>query len=601
MRAYNDRLKKSVISIFLVVNIVISLFDVISLVSLENTNNYNKTIVNKNYDNIKNISKISSDIGNLDEVNVKEKKGLDVEEAVEKIIEEQESNEFRKNANIADGVVMFVMVAKDSALLGNKLSDRSEFCKKYGLYDVEFITEVYNDKNEYLISYKTKTNKNVWDVIDKLNKREDVLGAEPGYTYETSSEVNEIPTYNTAPYMQMQWYLDALGMEDNWEAMENNGYYPGKDVVVAVIDTGVLFTHEALKSAIWSNPGEISGNGIDDDNNGYIDDYFGVNIINPAKSVYDDNGHGTNMSSIIAMQAVKGRSGSGMAYNAKIMPIKAADSKGEFNQDDVARGINYAVNMNADIINMSFGGEKSVVIEICAQRAYNAGCILIAAAGNNGVPTSDGARYFGGKYEAYDNYPAASPYVVGVMAHNQNNTLCKFSNWDYESGNDIEYDLIAPGSNMYTANNEDGKYIYTSGTSAATAVVSSIAANFRSIYKDKTKYKNTYIISKLKSNNYITYKDINGKIHKFRKVNSDLKTVANTFGKYNLASCSVEIASTNYTYTGREIKPIIVVKYGKTILSQDIHYTVKYENNIEIGKGTITIKPNATKAYSTLR
>lgn len=605
MRERSRRIK-NLISIILVVNMCINLFGVSGISSYRSSDfkdhiSYKKDInVSSNSESTKEVS--SSE----EEVLVEEKKVLSVEEAVDIILEEQQSDEFRDSANISDDVVMFVMKSNKGAFSEGKLNDDSKLCKEYGLYDVEFITEVCNANgeagcdDEFLISYKAKTKKDVWNVIDKLNKREDILGAEPGYKYESMAEVSSVPTYNTAPYMQMQWYLDELGMVNNWYAMEDNGYNPGENVTVAVIDTGVLFTHEALKSAIWTNKDEIAGNGIDDDRNGYVDDYFGVNVINPSKSVYDDNGHGTSMSGIIAMQAVRGRSGAGIAYNAKIMPIKAADAKGEFQQDDVAEGINYAVLNGADIINMSFGGEKSLVIEVAAKNAYSKGVVLVAAAGNDGVPTTDGERYFSGKYDSYDNYPAASSYVIGVMAYNQTDSLCKFSNWDYKPGNNIEYDVIAPGSNMYSTDISENQYAYTSGTSAATAVVSALAANYRSIYKDKTKYKNTYIIAKLKAGKeYVNYTDLNGKLHKYKKVNADLKTVANTYGKFNIGACTVIPSAYTYVYTGSFIEPSVVVKTANAVLSKDIYYTVEYENNIKVGRGAIIIKPVNKNAYGT--
>ncbi|MBE5935422.1 MAG: hypothetical protein E7262_06480 [Lachnospiraceae bacterium] len=608
MREYR-KILKSFISICLVVNMCINLFDVSIRINSSEVDSKSKSNENIQY----NESKIQQSVGASvqDEIEIEERKMLSVEESVEDIIEEHKSKEFRENVSINENVVMFVMISNKSTKNGaDVLKDDSFICKEYGLTDVEFITEVpyglsfkvdnIDETKQYLVSYKAKTDKDIWDVIDELNKRDDILGAEPGYTYEQSAVgENKIPNLVSAPYMQMQWYLDDLGMMGNWNEMERNGYEPGRDVVVAVIDTGVQYTHEALRDAMWLNTNEIAGNGKDDDNNGYIDDYYGVNIINPSRTPLDDNGHGTNMSGIIAMQAVGGRSGSGIAYNAKIMPIKAADAKGEFNQDDVAKAINYATHMKADIINMSFGGEKSLVIEVAAKNAYDEGCILIAAAGNDGVPTSDGKKYFGGKYDAYDNYPAASTYVVGVMAYNQNKQLCSFSNWDYQPGNSIEYDIIAPGSNMYCPDIGGNKYSYTSGTSAATAVVSAMAANFRSIYKDKTKYKSSYIIAKLKSNKYISYKDKNGKIHKYVKLNSDLYSAARTFGKVNIAACTIVPPAYTYIYTGGEIKPSIRVKYGNVWLQQGTYYSVEYEDNVDIGKCTVTVKAEGEKAYGT--
>ena len=604
MRDNKIRCFKSIISIILMVNIFINLFGA-SYIFPQNNNINKENGVKQINNSLKDDIECGLDNSvETEVVSVKtEEKNLNVKESIDEILQLQESDSFRDGVNINENVVMFI-VSQFRKVGGklNYLNDKDRLYKELGLKNIKYVSEVLNEEKdgemEFYVTYKAEVTRDIWEIVDKLNAREDIIGAEPCYTYKTEENSNiKIPNYYDNPYMQMQWYIDEMGMEANWNEMKKNGFYPGKDVVIAMIDTGVQTSHEALKDALWTNTKEIPGNGIDDDGNGYVDDYYGVNVINPNAKVDDDNGHGTNMASIIVMQGVGGKSGAGLAYGAKVMAIKAADSKGEFYQDSVVKAINYAVKMKADIINMSFGGERSVVIEVAVKNAYRKGHILIAAAGNEGAPTSDSMKAFNNRYENADNYPAASPYVVGVMAYNQNNRLCSFSNWDYKKGNNIEYELIAPGASIYCADIGENQYAFTSGTSAATAVVSAMAANYRSIYRSKTKYNNKFIINKLKSNKYVAYTDINGKNHQFTKLNTDLASAANTIGKLNLALCTVKSQFSKYVYTGEEIKPNITVYYGKAKLQEGVHYDVEYRYNTYIGKCEITITAVTGKSY----
>ena len=98
-------------------------------------------------------------------------------------------------------------------------------------------------------------------------------------------------------------------------------------------------------------------------------------------------------------------------------------------------------------------------------------------------------------------------------------------------------------------------------------------------------------------NEYIDYTDLNGKLHKYKKVNADLKTVANTYGKFNIGACTVIPTAYTYVYTGNFIEPSVVVKSANAVLSKDIYYTVEYDNNVNVGKASITVKAINKKAW----
>src|SRR5205085_311382 len=122
--------------------------------------------------------------------------------------------------------------------------------------------------------------------------------------------------------------------------------------VVAILDTGVQLDHPDLAANLWTNPGEIAANGVDDDRNGFVDDVHGANIVDPAAAVTDDDGHGTHVAGIVAAAADNGIGGSGVAPRARIMALKLAAPGRPCTFAALARGIRYAVNEGARILNV---------------------------------------------------------------------------------------------------------------------------------------------------------------------------------------------------------------------------------------------------------
>ena len=293
-----------------------------------------------------------------------------------------------------------------------------------------------------------------------------------------------------------QWYLTACDIQKSWRWLKNKGISAGGDpsVTVAVIDTGVDYTHPDLKANMWVNPDEIPGNGIDDDGDGYIDDVYGCSTVSDERfhsgDPMDDHGHGTHVAGIIA--AANNKIGTvGVAYNVKIMAVKAGQATGVFLQSDIAEAIVYAYTHGADVINMSFGGSAcSIAVQDALQSAYTTST-LVAAAGNNGYP-NEPTDY----YPALPSYPGALSYVVGVMSVNALGVESSFTNWDATAFNSVEYEVYAPGEAMLSTlpNNRYGKL---NGTSMATPVVSGIAALLRSYYTDRDMYPSKFISAQL--------------------------------------------------------------------------------------------------------
>jgi subtilisin family serine protease len=369
----------------------------------------------------------------------------------------------------------------------------------------------------------------VEQVVQDLQKSSLVAVAEPDYLYKLSDEglpkttgsasavaadavpatggvprkmsgTADIPDNSTDPLLSQQWHLDAAKVKDAWAYLKSQGLPPGgnRDIIIAVIDSGVDYTHPDLAPNMWTNSREIAGNGLDDDGDGIIDDVHGASFVGSSfdhkGDPMDDNGHGTHVAGIIAAAANNGVGGVGIAYNCQIMAIKAAQYSGVLASSDIAEGINYAVEHGADIINMSFGGPaQSKIVEDSLTVAFGQ-AVLVAAAGNSSI-YNEGPG-------SIPSYPAAYIYVLGVMAQQQTPDpktgawLARFSNWDNIPNSRIEYELMAPGVAI-PSTLPGNQYAAWSGTSMAAPVVSGIAALVRTRFPDKNVYSSRFIMGQI--------------------------------------------------------------------------------------------------------
>ncbi|MEH2243598.1 S8 family peptidase [Nostoc sp.] len=251
------------------------------------------------------------------------------------------------------------------------------------------------------------------------------------------------------------WGADLVKAPEVWAKG-----YTGKGVVVAVVDTGVDYNHEDLKDNIWTNPKEIAGNGKDDDGNGYADDIHGWNFVDNNNNVLDDNGHGTHVSGTIAGEN-NNYGVTGIAYDAKIMPVKVLDESGSGSYNSISKGIRYAVDNGANVINLSLGGPSTnTTLESAIDYASSKGVIVVMAAGNDG--------------DSSPGYPARYAYKSGIAvgAVDRNNNMPDFS--DRSGTKEIAY-VTAPGVKVYSSvpNNQYATY---SGTSMAAPHVAGVVA-----------------------------------------------------------------------------------------------------------------------------
>ncbi|MDB4720846.1 S8 family serine peptidase [Verrucomicrobiales bacterium] len=316
--------------------------------------------------------------------------------------------------------------------------------------------------------------------------------------------LSSVPESNDAnPNMDKQWHLESAKIKEAWQYLEDQGLPAGgsSDIVVAVIDSGVDYTHPDLAPNMWVNGAEIPNNGIDDDGNGIVDDIHGADFLSNSSNhngnPTDHNGHGTHVAGIIAAVADNNLGGVGVAYNSRVMAIKAAQYNGSLTNSDVAESIYYAVENGADIINMSFGGSAPSVLQRDALEVAFSQAVLVAAAGNDGKHTELPPK------NPVSFYPAAWPFVVGVMAENsvpssKGEYLAGFSNWDSKPSSQIEYEMMAPGTAIYSTLPGEN-YAAWNGTSMAAPVVAGVAALVRTKFSNKTSYSSRFIAGQVTS------------------------------------------------------------------------------------------------------
>ena len=253
-----------------------------------------------------------------------------------------------------------------------------------------------------------------------------------------------------------EWNVNAVGAPEAWAAG-----YTGQGVTVAVIDTGVDLDHPDLVGSLFVNPGEIAGNGIDDDQNGYVDDVHGYDFAQRDSNPDDVNGHGTHVAGTIAA-ANNGLGATGVAPGAKILPVRVLGDNGSGSDRDVAAGIRYAAQIGADIINLSLGGGYSRAIESAISYARSLGSLIVAAAGNESATTPGYPARFSSNHD----------HVLSVGAFSSSGRIAGFSN---DVGGSTAVQIDAPGAGVYSTY-VGGRYATLSGTSMASPHVAGLAA-----------------------------------------------------------------------------------------------------------------------------
>lgn len=249
-----------------------------------------------------------------------------------------------------------------------------------------------------------------------------------------------------------------LGLVPVWK----RGLRGSRQVIVAVIDTGIDGEHPDLAPNLYVNSGEIPNDGIDNDGNGYVDDVNGWNVVNSNSETRDERGHGTHCAGTMGAVGDNDIGIAGINWNVSLLPVKFMDSNGEGSLARAVEAIQYARVMKARVINASWGSKKSSeILRRTIEEAGRENILFVAAAGNSG--------HSNGLFPHYpSNYDLAN--LLAVAATDQNDELAEFSN--YGSG---KVQVAAPGVNIYSTYPQ-GRYEFLSGTSMAASQVSGIAA-----------------------------------------------------------------------------------------------------------------------------
>ena len=297
--------------------------------------------------------------------------------------------------------------------------------------------------------YLLKTDEDVTTVVSAYASTAGVIYAEADRVV-TAQAVPNDPKYADGSL----WSLTNAQAQGAWDITTGSD-----EVIIAVIDSGIKYDHEDLKDNMWINTNEIPNNGIDDDGNGYVDDYYGYNFIDETSDPMDDNGHGTHCAGTIGAVGNNGIGVTGMNWNTRLMALKVLGSNIGGNSSAILEALAYAYKNGAKIASMSLGGgygraENDVIRELSDD-------ILIVAAAGNESTDNDKIPVFPSSYTAKN--------VLSVAAIDKNNTLADFSDWGLSS-----VDVASPGVGIMSTT-FDGGYGLMSGTSMATPLVSGIA------------------------------------------------------------------------------------------------------------------------------
>ncbi|NBD16586.1 MAG: S8 family serine peptidase [Cyanobacteria bacterium] len=292
-------------------------------------------------------------------------------------------------------------------------------------------------------------------------------GRDPAVEYiEPNTTVFTTQTIPNDPSFDQLWGLNNTGQtggipDADIDAPEAWEIQTGNDVVIGVIDTGVDYTHPDLQNNMWTNPGEIPDNGLDDDGNGFVDDFYGYDFVNNDGDPFDDNDHGTHVSGTIAAEGNNDIGVTGVNWDAQIMSIKFLDEFGSGTTFNAIQAVEYSTMMGVDLTNNSWGGGGfSQGLSDAIAAAGDAGQLFIAAAGNGSSDT-----------DLFPFYPASYDLdnIISVAATTDADQLAGFSNFGATS-----VDLGAPGQGILSTV-PGNNYAVFDGTSMAAPHVSGVA------------------------------------------------------------------------------------------------------------------------------
>lgn len=344
---------------------------------------------------------------------------------------------------------------------------------------------------------------------DELVKFADYIKTLPGVRfveanviYHLSETTPNDPEFNLLYALKNEKSTSSSSRKDIGATLAWDETTGSKDVLVAVIDTGIDYTHEDLADNYWTNPGESGldengedkrSNGIDDDNNGYVDDWRGWDFANGDNDPMDGHSHGTHCAGTIGAVGNNGIGVAGVNWDVSLVGIKIFSDSGSTTADAIVSGIDYASAIGVDLSSNSWGGPNpSDAIREAIERANDAGILFVAAAGNSSTNN-----------DVTPNYPSSYniPNVIGVASTDDNDNRSSFSSY---GPNTVH--IAAPGSRIYSTVPNNG-YDYKSGTSMATPHAAGLFALVMSKYSDLShlEIKERVLRSAEKTGNFLSY------------------------------------------------------------------------------------------------
>ena len=325
-----------------------------------------------------------------------------------------------------------------------------------------------------MVRVKLPAGTSVEETLAKLKRDDNIEFAEPNLIYTLDS--TETPKGAGNPPNDLHeklWGLDNTGqtggtpgadvhIKEAWEVTTGN-----KGPLISVIDSGIDYDHPDLKANMWVNPGEIPGDGIDNDNNGVVDDVHGYNAFADNGDPWDGHSHGTHCAGTIAAVGNNGEGVTGVMQEANLMAVKIFSDSGSTSTDAIVRGILYSAKMGADITSNSWGGKRRSEAIYEAFKSHPG--LHVVAAGNSAYDN-----------DKKDNFPSNYDLdnIVAVAATNHIDQRASFSQWGA-----TKVDVAAPGRNIWSTV-PMGKYGMKSGTSMATPHVSGGAGLILSAYPE---------------------------------------------------------------------------------------------------------------------
>jgi len=317
------------------------------------------------------------------------------------------------------------------------------------------------------LHWKLTTNLTAEQVIERFGDHPAIRHIEPNYIL-TANVVPNDPRldelYGMINTGQTGGTDDAdIDADDAWNISTGSS-----DILVGIIDTGIDYNHPDLAANIWTNPGEIPGNSIDDDGNGYVDDVHGYDFYNSDGDPFDDNSHGTHCAGTIGAIGDNAIGVAGVNWNVKMMAIKFLSSAGSGSTAHAVLSVDYATMMGVRLTSNSWGGGGySQELYDAIARANAADIAFVAASGNGYGTNTDVTPHYPSSYDL--------PNLISVAATDHNDDLADFSNYG-----PISVDLGAPGEDILSTTPANS-YGLKSGTSMATPHVAGVCALILSV------------------------------------------------------------------------------------------------------------------------